>query len=259
MMKKIYKRKSHFTIVELLVAMGVFSILMLALMQFFTGAQQIWQKSSARSELFENARVALDLMATDLQCAYYEMNHSTKRIFFAADDYDSTSKSYGKIAFATDRSTVPADAGSRICQVQYIFYDGNPSNGDKKYTLCVDEVWDKDNLPPPAPQKWTVTQDQANTIAGISDFSKTAFSKTGKETEIIPRVIKFAVVLLDKADNPIDGADKFPYKVELTLTVVDKVTFDRWKSVSTDLNSDILKPGMRTFSRVVLIERGQYD
>lgn len=267
MMKKIYKRKSNFTIVELLVAMGVFSILMLALMQFFTGAQQIWQKSSARSEVFENARVALDLIATDLQCAYYEMNHSKKRIFFAADDYDANSyasiddaydNTYEKIAFATVRSAAKSGAGSKLCQVKYWL---DTSTADELYTLKVDEIWDDS-------ADWKITTDMGSDISGIykDDYTGTAFEKNGTANKIVPNVLSLGFKLYNKNGTEIDTAntaDRFPYKVEITLTVVDKASFDRWKSVTGGAtgqrNSDILKPGMRRFTRVVLIERGQYD
>ena len=62
LLKNRKKRLCCFTLLELLVSMGVFAILMLALMQFFTSAQSIWTRSNTRYDMYDNARLALNLM-----------------------------------------------------------------------------------------------------------------------------------------------------------------------------------------------------
>ena len=87
LLKRRKLRLCCFTLLELFVSMGVFAILMLALMQFFTSAQSIWTRSNTRYDMYDNARLALNLMATDLQCLYY-------------DDYKTNAKYFDVSAFS---------------------------------------------------------------------------------------------------------------------------------------------------------------
>lgn len=63
--------KHSFTLVELIVSLAVFSILLTVMLQFFSGAQRLWTNTESRNQLYSDARVAMDLMSTLLQNAYY--------------------------------------------------------------------------------------------------------------------------------------------------------------------------------------------
>ena len=90
-MKKI-RKKNLFTLLEVLVSMGVFSLLMLALMQFFSAAQGVWEKSGSKAELFDSARVASQLLSDDLTTAFYGDEYhimgdaADKYIFFKTEN-----------------------------------------------------------------------------------------------------------------------------------------------------------------------------
>lgn len=57
--------KYRFTLVEIMVSMGVFLILLTMLLNFFSGTRQVWRTLRERNEAFENSRIAMNLM-TDL-------------------------------------------------------------------------------------------------------------------------------------------------------------------------------------------------
>jgi len=96
-MKKI-RNKNLFTLLEVLVSMGVFSLLMLALMQFFSAAQGVWEKSGSKAELFDSARIASQLLTDDLTSAFYgDEDHDMSQYNF----YQSSSS---RLTFATQRS-----------------------------------------------------------------------------------------------------------------------------------------------------------
>ncbi len=63
--------RRNFTLAEVTVAMGVFSIIMLMLFRLFASSQQVWRSAEARSNRYADARVAMDLMANALQSAFY--------------------------------------------------------------------------------------------------------------------------------------------------------------------------------------------
>ena len=96
-MKKI-RNKNLFTLLEVLVSMGVFSLLMLALMQFFSAAQGVWEKSGSKSELFDSARVAAQLLTEDLTTAFYgDEEHDMSKYKFYQNDTT-------RLTFAAQRS-----------------------------------------------------------------------------------------------------------------------------------------------------------
>ncbi len=64
--------RQAFTLVELVVAMAIFSLMMMVLINIFTSSQRVWSTAAARTEMFENARIALDIIALDLQTAHYD-------------------------------------------------------------------------------------------------------------------------------------------------------------------------------------------
>ena len=73
-MRKTKLKKSFFTIVELMVAMAIFAILMLILMQIFNSTQDVWKRTTVKSDSYENARIALNMIEADLMSAIYVDN-----------------------------------------------------------------------------------------------------------------------------------------------------------------------------------------
>ena len=59
-------RTSAFSLIELLVAMGILSILMLLLTQMLEQVQKSWNYSESRISQFREARVAFDLVTKNL-------------------------------------------------------------------------------------------------------------------------------------------------------------------------------------------------
>ncbi len=67
--KKQERDRQCFTLVELLAAMAIFVILMAVMFEFLGGAQQVWSLSKSNAKIYENARVAMDLISRDIQSA----------------------------------------------------------------------------------------------------------------------------------------------------------------------------------------------
>lgn len=67
--KKARRLDHFFTLIEILAAMAVLSILMLMLFQFFGSAQKAWSHTEANAEVFESARVIFEVIQRDLQGA----------------------------------------------------------------------------------------------------------------------------------------------------------------------------------------------
>ncbi len=105
------RKKQFFTLLEVMVSMGVFALLMLALMQFFSAAQTAWERSGGRAELFDSARVATQLLYNDLYASFYgdeyhEMGDAADKYIFYKMDETKSGANVTKVdlTFATMRA-----------------------------------------------------------------------------------------------------------------------------------------------------------
>lgn len=93
------KRRSNFTLVELMVAMGVFVVLLMVSMQIFGGARKLWVRSEQKNNTFSAARTAMEFVAARLQTCIY-----TEEMPFELHAASQTAKHYESVFFAT---TIP--------------------------------------------------------------------------------------------------------------------------------------------------------
>ncbi len=275
-MKK--RTKSFFTLLELLVSMGVFAILMLALMQFFSSAQNIWTNSNTKTDMFDEARLAMNIIATDLQCLYYEDMHSDKKAFFALAEPQTSltiagitgRTAYTRLAFATLRpEKVRSDAITRITEV---FYRLNSSN----YTLEMRAVSDREGYDF-SPSRWCTDPTTSATINDVNDsaFGTVLYDRDNQPvtpddwTVLLSNVLDFKVLCRDRSGNEITAdrlyntapIARIPYLVEIHLTVMDPevlapiIARNGGKIPSTLPN--VVKNTAQSFVRTVIIDRGQ--
>ena len=285
-------KKTFFTLVEVLVSMGVFSLLMLALMQFFSAAQGVWEKTGNRAELFESAKTAMDILANDLACAYYEPNHDSNYQFFSID----STKTY-QVVFAAQQEEGNAQ----------IFYKWDNSS----WKLHRVEKKESDVFP-----AGTVTPSvnwftRSGKTGWITDMSGSDLSD-GKHC-LAENMLDFSITARKKWDlaNPISVSasadDKFPDVIIISMTLLSNDAHEKLlnrltndanikqffegtaekskfkyvmangtesseeKSIKDILNEGgsltgdddttgmILFNGCQRFSRVVKLDRGQYD
>ena len=84
----------YFTLIELLAAMAVFSVLLLLSIRLFTGAQDLWLRSEQKTAAFANARVAMEFVASRIQSYIYYVDVP----FYIKND---SSDKRGRIWFAS--------------------------------------------------------------------------------------------------------------------------------------------------------------
>jgi len=122
--------RGAFSLIELMVAMAVFSLLCVLLFSVVTDATRLWRAQEAQEESFREARAALNFLSRDLAGAKI----STNQQWF----YSSTNR----FAFLT---TLPSSSQllnkdrSDICAVGYSLEWGkaNPFDADEKERLSV--------------------------------------------------------------------------------------------------------------------------
>lgn len=242
------KRLYNYTLVELLAAMTVFTVLMLALMYFLSSAQKIWTDSGSKVTMFEDARIALNLIARDLQCAYY--NDAYYGPFYCSD---ADSGYYRQIDLVAKLDEKPDPAcKTNLAEVTYLWDHATASS-----TFC------------------SLKRGVIGDNSGSWDFTTcdntnwtTIFNSTYSSSsmiEVIPRVVDFKILPLkrDLSGGSVQSAgDKeFPYAVLISISLLDKNSYKKWHDAlgSTDFNHDLVKNNKRTFQKIVLLgDRGQY-
>jgi type II secretory pathway pseudopilin PulG len=168
----------HYTIVEVMVAMGIFLVMMTIMMQFFTSAQQVWNAASKRNITYADARVAMNIMTRELQSMLYDNDDDTgiypfwhewtdinvdgesrtdiDTYFLANDDLvaqiggTNSGKSYlTALNFISTTDLKPVDEGSDICEIRYrfipVYFDATASvsnaKGGKLQRSCTAEYY----------------------------------------------------------------------------------------------------------------------
>lgn len=222
-MRKI--KKSFFTLLEVLVSMGVFSLLMLALMQFFSAAQGVWERTGNKAELFESAKTTMDIIATDLACAYYEMDHDSNYQFFQISSSDST-----QVVFAAQKEDGNAQLGYKWVSSTWklyryetkeadVFSPGTVTPSGNWFTRSGKTAWISGMIPS--------TPDDTKLLAeSVLDFSVTAYKKNALTTPITVSA---------------SASDKFPDVVMVSMTLLSNEAHEKLRNRFADKTTDAAK------------------
>ena len=305
------KIKHCFTLLELLVSMGVFAILMLALMQFFSSAQTIWTTSNAKTDMYENAKIAMNLIAADLMNLYYEHGGDNPKTFFLAGVPSTSDPPSGKlenetseftvIGFSTLRpeaATALSDTSKKgITRITEVIYLYDPETN----RLYIKNLVDRDVDAAPSGTTWCTENNNTTNKAEDTLLFK-AIKETAHWSEMISDVVECKFTLLNNKMQPlkisenskewtfqpknltmdVDRKGRIPYAVSISLVMLDQESIAKMKAITgkekfKDILTDNIKgdtepsdekekvlwqlyhTGKQDFSRVVTIDRGQYN
>lgn len=272
-------QKKNFTLIELIAAMGVFSIIMLLLISFFSSAQSIWNLTRQKNAMYENARIALDLMARDIQCIYYEYEKIPFYHYPGTVAVNDTEALY----FVSATNVLPNyDCNTRLCEIAYKFYNQDdlsigPSWAKAGWLVRSVTGDDKATINP----RWNYYSTPAENFPNGKVYDPThplsdptyAFTNDGSSSDAFNTVIPYVVSLkytgfrnngtmIDINDLNATIAETnrkmIPYSIMIELTLLDRESWLKWKAVGGSPTDPLLLNNRRVFSRTVLIgERGQ--
>lgn len=272
-MKMKRKHIVPYSLIELLSAMTVFALLMVALMQFLVSAQKIWTGTNAKTEMFEDARIALNLISRDIQSAYY--NSTYYGPCHATDSWNSdgggsgTDSKFDRIDFVAKLSEKPAystsssdKSSSNIAEVRY-WWCAKDSDTTKRWRLYRSVVGDALGT-----TKWNYSScDNTNwdTIFPDSDANTDTSAGTVNAAAVIPYVVDFTITplkatLSGSALEAITDQSAFPHAVVITISLLQRSDYEKWQRTGSnpDNNHILVKNNKRTFSKIVLLgDRGQ--
>lgn len=155
-MKRLFNTKKLFTLIEIAVAMSIFAILMLVMMQVFGSLQNVWRRTNARITTTEDARLIMRIIKNVLELPAYTSSENTNLCSFYYNDniadnspqspilWIATSKQFGRLSkpleFAIYSVEQPSTSGGshKLYQL-YAFFtkeEDNPSTPEAS------AVWD---------------------------------------------------------------------------------------------------------------------
>lgn len=254
--------RNFFSLVELLAAMAVLSILILIAFEFFTTTQHTWTITEAKRSAFEDARIALDLISRDIESAYYGDGSAPFWHWKPADRPSAWGEYRNELlAFVADTPVPPnSECTSTLCEVKYQLYyaAGRTTKNDIenegwiRRSVTGNKVTNpiKDNI------KWNFIN---NFIAGFTTNSTipvSALTANSTSSEDYQKLIPYVIDLSFTCDTDVDtgivippdittstSADSydvrtkqpfFPSIVIVSLTIMDKESWQKWIKLQGD-------------------------
>lgn len=211
-----------FTLVEVLISMTVLSIFMLGLLQFYNMSQSTMSLAADRTELFERARVAMDMMSNDIACIYYSQDDKEKHEV----SFKKNSDSSFSVSTLRPEKLLKSNGKYPVTNILGVKYEWDESNRIINYS-----------------------SDQDRDTFNINEAS------FGKKTELIEGVTQFKVT-----PNFSDSYCSYlPAYVDIQMELIDKTTARRLANSSSSGQQKAILDNApkRTFQRRVVIDRGQ--
>ena len=222
--------RKGFTLIELVVAMAVFSLMMLLMMQFFTDTQKLWSRSEDKANMYADARVAMDLMSSALQSVYYqensgmEQNDYHQERFFISSSADNDAN--GAISFPVNLSRNSP------------LYPDPPPGGHTAFA-----------------KPFYLTFRLANNVlryandGGAANFVNDSQTPncTNNDQEVIGNVTHLSFRLFTGGFSVLNGGSNyvnrqvFPHSVQITMKMMPKAAFDTWVAQGRDANADQIR------------------
>ena len=199
-MKNSRKSLKRFTLVELMVSMGVFLILLTLLLNFFSGTRQVWRTLRERNDAYANARIAMDLMSELISCSVA----SDKIVGFYISN-DNSSCTFLTNSNRTLEEYAAASGGLGLYAVKLHLDEGTSSdpNGFLRVTAVPAGKADESNFDNNAFAKTALNVGSGNGKLIIRSVSGLTFTKltATSEPHSRPMAIEITLKIFDNQDN----------------------------------------------------------
>lgn len=256
------KRLQKFTIVEILVAMSVFAVLMLIIMQIFGSLQNVWTTTSKRTQTAQNANMIMNMIAADLQSAYYNADASADSSWCYYQNSVELGGTDKPVWFITSRQKSVQATGSSLVQSGYWLEDATRDEAELKVlkNLTISNVkYDGISTDTASLYNHKTAKEPDSKLRTVhSDLSKIA-------TLVDDNIVSLKVTPYVKKINPENGeiswdnsgtCTRLPAYVEIELKLLDDDPTVR--AAYKEADSGEREKMVRTYTRVIEINRGQY-
>jgi len=185
-----------FSMVELLVAMTLLSLIVLALMAVFNSTQRAFRASVTQTDVLEGGRAAMDLISSDLRGmtpSDYSSNYYIGTLsYFSAVNFYATNNSPFYQAYAPMVQSLPGTGSQRSNLLQYFFMLGRQNNRWTGTGYIVDTT--SANPLYPLYRFYAETNISVNPVTLYSNFMNTiAYSRWTNMSHVLNGVIHMVV------------------------------------------------------------------
>ena len=275
------KKRSNFTLVELLVTMGVFCILLMVSMQIFGSARKLWVRSEQKNSAFAAARTAMEFVAARIQTCVY-----TEDMPFELSNRQGTSPQqyYTEIFFPTavpmnrevpdgsDPDTEPDPLDE--LDIRFVGFSLNSTDGILEMRIFSDRKNGTGKypnfarlLPPYRRRRGSGSMTYTDACSRIRTELANAggASRSNDKIEIIENVTNFKLIPFNPDEKKSNAKIKRdttesqwrtpPYLLEIEISVIDsKANFKKWKDAGSNTEKDEIETESGyTFRRAVLL------
>jgi type II secretory pathway component PulJ len=223
-------------LVELLAAMAVLVVMMFLLFQFIAGAQRAWSAATSSQEVYEKARIALDLITRDLQSAVAR-----------ADDVPGQHIRFQQVA--TDQIRFVSNgaigaAGSDSSPSVSLLAEVGYQLDNNAFERALEDAAG-------AATGWDIYQDRSGAPSCVN--------QQGGFNEVIDGVLGLQFVCYNEAMGVVSpwigsGIETgLPYAVDVRLRVMDGKSFNRWKLLTASDQSRLESEVALSFSKMIFL------
>ena len=284
------KRRNRFTLIELMVAVGLLSLIMMMLLQLFSGAQNLWVASERTNNVHADARVAMEIMTdilTTVQFSHGEkvdgdgkvVRDKTQDMIFSMDTRTTDDGRPSSSIIFVSKTT--RDLPMKNTNTRFIsFRLGGSDDAKTRGKLLMVVYTDKNSestfyslFPTYAGAGGSRTSARTSLISAmnalVTEFKSRVNNTTGGEYEfcqvIAENVVAFKLTAytmnssgkLEKLDDSADIAEP-PYMIEIQLTMLDPESYRIYTEL-VDNNApaarrqEFLDQHKRTYTRSIFI------
>ena len=113
------KNKNGFSLIEMMVALGILSLIIIGLVTFFSGGTRAWVTGQYQLEAQRNARLSMDRMVREIREGKNIINGSETSITVRVPHFDVNGNidSYYSVTYALNNTTIQRDTNPLIDNV----------------------------------------------------------------------------------------------------------------------------------------------
>jgi len=270
--------KSYFTLLELVVSMGVFVVLLLSSTIIFNSAQKTWALADEKIQTSNNARLALDVIAKDIETSicFYEFSGNRIKVpwwhkpkYFSSNAVSPSLYRNELINMVSMNNRPRSSSYTNLCEIKIqLRYKNKLSNKNtgKLYRNYTD-------IKNGALYNWGIVH-ASNTITGPVDESvnppynekgnytvgliggNNAFTSNNDSSKynqlLISHVYELKFYCYDENGNLIENYDaggvalpdaltaptEYPFSVDIELTLLPEEAWNKWVVLAGTLNGE---------------------
>ncbi|MCH2176172.1 MAG: hypothetical protein MK193_10645 [Lentisphaeria bacterium] len=224
-------RYNKFTLVELMIAMSVLSLIILMMLYVFRSTQKNWQWHINRTKVYQNSRIAFDILEIDLK-GLVTSKIEDQTIAFHLYNHDAKTLDTSEVITFVSLAEPDDSMKTEFSEITYSFHT-DPDYPSSQYVLRRQQVYENDAL------NWNFYNNPTDWY--LNDTS------TYPYYPLVYGVWSFSVSAVNSELNTLtEGATytDMPVRIQVQITLFD----DRF---SSQFQAESRQQSIRSFNKII--------